>query len=186
MGPQECVPVTIPRLIFLVSNDENKSVRRRRHKRDRWKCLIVRASSDLPPLAQMHTMNSPTTSPEKWLSRMFVATILSACALMISQRLIDPDLWGHIQYGEDWVAEGARPRVASHTYAAPDCPWVHHENLSELALAFGHRAVGGLGITTTILYTRWISIRSSAWRPRVLDKSTTLRQSGGHVVERNQ
>ena len=111
MGPQECVPVTIPRLIFLVSNNENKSVRTRRHKKDRWKCPIVRASSDLPPLAQMHTMNSPTTSPEKWLSRMFVATILSACALMISQRLIDPDLWGHITSTAKTGSPKARCRV---------------------------------------------------------------------------
>jgi hypothetical protein len=65
---------------------------------------------------------------------------------MVSQQGVDPDLWGHIQYGEDWLAEGALPRVASHTYAAEGYRWINHENLSELALAFGHRAVGGLGL----------------------------------------
>ena len=93
-------------------------------------------------------MNAPAPAQqhEKWLSRAIIATILMACALMMSQRMVDPDLWGHIQYGEDWVAEGALPRVASHTYAAPGYTWVNHENLSELALAFGHRAVGGVGL----------------------------------------
>lgn len=88
---------------------------------------------------------SPQTA-QVWLPRAIVALILLACANMLSQRMIDPDLWGHIQYGEDWLAEGELPRVASHTYSAPDYPWVNHENLSELALAFGHRAVGGVGL----------------------------------------
>lgn len=87
-----------------------------------------------------------TSQTPAWLTRTFVALVLLACACMLSQRMVDPDLWGHIQYGEDWLAEGALPRVASHTYAAPGYPWVNHENLSELALAFGHRVGGGLGL----------------------------------------
>lgn len=124
----------------------------------------------LSPETQMLAMTNTPAPPsvaETWLSRSIVALILIACALMMSQRMVDPDLWGHIQYGEDWLAEGALPRVASHTYAAPDYPWVNHENLSELALAFGHRAVGGVGLmigkavfgVLMLLSMIWIAVR---------------------------
>ncbi|MFK7817981.1 MAG: hypothetical protein AB8G99_04640, partial [Planctomycetaceae bacterium] len=88
----------------------------------------------------------PPSRAEVWLTRAVVCIILLACARMLSQQGVDPDLWGHIQYGEDWIAEGELPREASHTYAARGYRWINHENLSELALAFGHRAVGGLGL----------------------------------------
>lgn len=91
-------------------------------------------------------MTDAPTAESPWVSRAFVLVILLACANLISQRMVDPDLWGHIQYGEDWVAEGSLPMTASHTYSSPDYQWVNHENLSELALAFGHRAVDGLGL----------------------------------------
>ena len=81
-----------------------------------------------------------------WLSWLLVALILAGCTNLLSQRTVDPDLWGHIQYGEDWIAEGALPRVTSHSYSAVDFPWVNHENLSELALACGHRLGGGIGL----------------------------------------
>ena len=67
-------------------------------------------------------------------------------ANLLAWRSIEPDLWGHIQYGEDWIHAGRMPTTASHTYSTPDHLWVNHENLFELAVAFGQRTVGGRGL----------------------------------------
>ena len=60
-----------------------------------------------------------------------------ACAVPFSLNLVDPDLWGHVRYGQDWLAEGDLPRTASHTYTAVGHPWINHENVAELLLAIG-------------------------------------------------
>jgi hypothetical protein len=72
-----------------------------------------------------------------------IALLVLACAFPLSLNLVDPDLWGHVRYGQDWLEAGELPRTASHTYAAEGHPWVNHENAAELLLAigFGHLPV---------------------------------------------
>jgi hypothetical protein len=68
------------------------------------------------------------------------------CAIPLSLPIADPDLWGHVQYAEDWLREGALPRTATHTFTAVNHPWINHENLAELALAGGFRIAGVAGL----------------------------------------
>lgn len=82
----------------------------------------------------------------RWFTVAVGATVLAGCAVLLSQRQIDPDLWGHIQYAEDWLASGTLPRTATHTWADPEYRWINHENLSELILALAHRLLGGAGL----------------------------------------
>ena len=91
----------------------------------------------------------PFRSADFWI----LVCALLTCSYVLSQRYVDPDMWGHIQYGADWIAAGQMPRTASHTYADPDYVWVNHENLAELSMALIHRYFGGLGlmIVKTIL-----------------------------------
>jgi hypothetical protein len=99
------------------------------------------------PQERVRTMSGTAHLPrETWIRRIGIALLLLVMANLLSWRFVDPDLWGHIQYGEDWIAEGELPRVASHTYSAVGHQWVNHENLSELVLAYTHRAFGGVGI----------------------------------------
>jgi hypothetical protein len=58
-----------------------------------------------------------------------IATLALGCAWMLSLNLVDPDLWGHIRYGQDWLAAGELPRAATHTFTAVGHPWINHENL---------------------------------------------------------
>ena len=69
-----------------------------------------------------------------------------ACASTLAMNLVDPDLWGHVRYGQDWLADGQLPETATHTFTAPDHPWINHENLAELSLALGHRYLGNQGL----------------------------------------
>ncbi len=69
-----------------------------------------------------------------------------ACAWPLAFNLVDPDLWGHVRYGQDWIAEGKLPRTATHTFTAVDYPWINHENLAELALAGCYDTFGVSGL----------------------------------------
>ena len=94
-----------------------------------------------------HTTHASTEIP-RWLNRGIIFLLILVAANLLIWRTVEPDLWGHIQYGEDWIHAGEMPRTATHTYSTPDQPWVNHENLFELAIAFGQRTIGGLGLMT--------------------------------------
>ena len=76
-----------------------------------------------------------------------------ACAWPLAFNLVDPDLWGHVRYGQDWIAAGELPRTATHTYTAVGHPWINHENLFELAIAacYDTFGVGGMLIAKCLL-----------------------------------
>jgi hypothetical protein len=76
-----------------------------------------------------------------------------ACAWPLAFNLADPDLWGHIRYGQDWIAAGELPSTATHTYTAVGYPWINHENLFELASAacYNTCGVGGMLIAKCLL-----------------------------------
>jgi len=108
--------------------------------------------------------SNPSEVP-RWLSRGIVLLLVLVAANLLAWRSVEPDLWGHIQYGEDWLHAGQMPRTATHTYATPDHPWVNHENLFELAVAIGQRTVGGLGLMIgkclAGLWLLWMMVRTA-------------------------
>jgi hypothetical protein len=98
------------------------------------------------PAAAQGEVPSAATASNVWLERGFFAALLLACAIALSPNTVDPDLWGHVQYAEDSLAEGTLHREATHTYTAIGYPWVNHENLSEFSLALANRYFGPHGI----------------------------------------
>ncbi len=78
--------------------------------------------------------------------RLVIALLVIASAAPLALNLVDPDLWGHVRYAEEWIAEGELPRTATHTFTAEGHPWINHENLAELALAYGFRTLGVQGM----------------------------------------
>jgi hypothetical protein len=75
-----------------------------------------------------------------------VALLALACAFPFTLNLSDPDLWGHIRYGQDWLASGRMPRTATHTYTAVGHPWINHENAAELLFAVSYEQIGIYGM----------------------------------------
>lgn len=102
----------------------------------------------------------------RWLHNGILTLLILVAANLLAWRSIEPDLWGHIQYGEDWIHAGRLPTTASHTYSTPDHPWVNHENLFELAVAFGQRTVGGYGLMilkcVSGLWLLWMMVRNAS------------------------
>src|SRR5437867_8178495 len=77
---------------------------------------------------------------------LLVALLLAAGLVFATIDRADPDLWGHVRYGQDVLASGHLPATATYTYTAPAQPWINHENLSEIVFAFVADHAGGPGL----------------------------------------
>lgn len=86
-----------------------------------------------------------------------------ACAWPLAFNLADPDLWGHIRYGQDWIADGELPRTATHTYTAVGHPWINHENIFELAAAACYNTFGISGILIAKCLLGMTVVASMVW-----------------------
>jgi len=110
--------------------------------------------------------NSTVLPVPRWLHNGILLLLTLVAANLLAWRSIEPDLWGHIQYGEDWIHGGTMPTTASHTYSTPNQPWVNHENLFELAVAFGQRTIGGYGLMIfkclSGLWLLWMMVRNAS------------------------
>ena len=81
----------------------------------------------------------------RWFDRAIIAATLMTCAIALSPNGVDPDLWGHVQYGRDWLREGFAT-TATYTFTAEGYPWINHENIAELVSALGMDGLGPLGM----------------------------------------
>ncbi len=95
-------------------------------------------------------MNAQPPDPLRtsFLAMMFVASGV----ILTSWGLADPDLWGHIRFGNDILAHGI-PATATYTFTATDDPWINHAYLSEVVFAVVERLLGtpGLLVLKTLL-----------------------------------
>jgi hypothetical protein len=57
----------------------------------------------------------------------------------------DPDLWGHVRFGEDMVAAQTVHVPESYSFVS-DRPWVNHEWLAEVVMYSSYAAAGGFGL----------------------------------------
>ena len=87
-----------------------------------------------------------STEKPDWLVRGFGLAFLLGCAVALSPSAVDPDLWGHVQYGEELLAERVVPETSTHTFTAIGHRWINHENVSELVFALGYRFLGARGL----------------------------------------
>ena len=79
-----------------------------------------------------------------WEIALLLAIVLAG-AVAISPNVADPDLWGHVQYGRDTLQYGLA-KTTTYSYIAPHETWINHENLMEIALAWGADTLGPLGL----------------------------------------
>ena len=95
-----------------------------------------------------------------------VMGIATAVALQLSS---DPDLWGHLRYGQDFLSTRAVPSGDVYSFTS-DRPWINHEWLTEALLASVYRLGGtiALAILAAALVLAALAIaRSSARRSGV-------------------
>ena len=85
------------------------------------------------------------------LARAIRAVLVVGCLMVLSiAHGVDPDLWGHVRYGQDALAARALPATATHTYTAVGHPWINHENLAELTFGWIEHHLGAAGLNAFI------------------------------------
>ena len=73
---------------------------------------------------------------ERWTERGLLLVVVLASLLAMSPSVADPDLWGHVQYGRDVLAEGRLAETTTYSFTANGYRWINHENLAELSMAW--------------------------------------------------
>ena len=108
------------------------------------------------------------------LSRGAVQGIATAVALQLSS---DPDLWGHLRYGQDLLSTLTVPSGDVYSFTS-DRAWINHEWLTEALLAFVYRLGGTIALAilaaalvlAALAVARWSARRSgmAGWRLELL------------------
>jgi len=87
----------------------------------------------------------PEQREGKFFQAMVLAAVLLASAVALGYNSADPDLWGHVRYGRDLLADGL-PTTTTYSYTAEGYRWINHENLSEIVFAVGADTFGPVGL----------------------------------------
>lgn len=88
----------------------------------------------------------PTSPARVSLLRYSPALVLFAIVIADSRQLTDADLWGHVLWGRELLANGSLPSTNPYSYSAPGYPWLRHEWLSEVMMAGMFDKFGPLGL----------------------------------------
>jgi hypothetical protein len=74
------------------------------------------------------------------------ALVLGFALLTFSPLIADPDLWGHVRFGQDLWQTGKVIRPDIYSYLAGEQPWINHEWLAEAIYAGLYAALGSPGL----------------------------------------
>jgi hypothetical protein len=99
--------------------------------------------------------------------RSFHRAILPGCALLIVLCFVtltraDPDLWGHVRFGED-IIDSTTIRLPDTYSFTSDKLWINHEWLTEIIMASAYRTAGDAGLVLLKLTIIALSL-ACVWR----------------------
>ena len=93
----------------------------------------------------------------------FCFLVLAFALFHFSDNVADPDLWGHVLFGQQMLHMKGVERTEPFSWTAPGAPWINHEVLAEAALGASHQLAGGTGILLLKLLigmlTFWIALK---------------------------
>jgi hypothetical protein len=101
----------------------------------------------------------------------------------------DPDLWGHVRFGQDILEAHAIPREDHYSFTS-DQPWINHEWLSEVPMAAAFRLGGSAGlsalkfiVTIGVFAVAWLALRQAdVRRPAAIGLLLLAALSVHHLV----
>lgn len=76
----------------------------------------------------------------------FCAAVLTLAVFQFSENTVDPDLWGHLVFGQHILHDRAIPKTDIYSWTAFGQPWINHEWVAEVILALFYTAWGGSGV----------------------------------------
>jgi hypothetical protein len=89
---------------------------------------------------------NPAGNSFRFLKICLCAAVCVLAVFQFSENTADPDLWGHVTFGEQMLRTHAITHVEIYSWTARGQPWVNHEWLAEIALGAAHKLFGGAGI----------------------------------------
>ncbi len=83
--------------------------------------------------------------PENIPALLIGVVVVVVIAIAGSMTAADPDLWGHVRFGQDILAAHAVVRHDPYSFTS-DRPWTNHEWLTEVLMASAYGAAGSAGL----------------------------------------
>jgi hypothetical protein len=100
--------------------------------------------------ARTETSSAPADGGTSGLARLvklcFCSLVLLLAIFQFSENTADPDLWGHIVFGQHMLKSGTIPKTDFYSWTANGHPWMNHEVLAEILLGGAHALGGGTGV----------------------------------------
>ena len=83
---------------------------------------------------------------QRWRDLCLLGLTFSTALYRISATVADPDLWGHLRFGEDILMMGDVPRTDPYSYLTGGQAWINHEWLAEAIFfwVYDHGGAAGL------------------------------------------
>ena len=82
----------------------------------------------------------------RWHGIALTCFAVAALLAVFSGTIADPDLWGHLRFGQDLLRTGQVIRPDPYSYMTGDQMWINHEWLAEGIFALTYRAAGSQGL----------------------------------------
>ncbi|QEH32834.1 hypothetical protein OJF2_13180 [Aquisphaera giovannonii] len=82
----------------------------------------------------------------RWHAAAASALLAAWCAFWFADTVADPDLWGHVRFGQDLLRTGSILQQDIYSYRSEGQPWVNHEWLAEAAFASAYDHLGARGL----------------------------------------
>jgi hypothetical protein len=111
------------------------------------------------------TSQTISARPQRDLRWHLRALWLTLAALLVTATRTDPDLWGHLRFGLDFLDTHELPAVDPYSFTQ-DRPWINHEWLSEVLTAIAFRGAGSSGIVLLKVALVASAIAVLFWRLR--------------------
>src|SRR5262249_18582140 len=74
-----------------------------------------------------------------------LAFVWSLALYQFSETTVDPDLWGHVVFGEEMFKARTVERVETYSWTVNSQPFINHEYGADLILGGTHHLLGGSG-----------------------------------------
>ncbi|HVV01724.1 MAG TPA: hypothetical protein VHH88_10215 [Verrucomicrobiae bacterium] len=97
------------------------------------------------PASSATRPNTPD-AVSRWLRLGFVVCLWLLALYQFSETTADPDLWGHVAFGQQMLQTHSIQRAEIYSWTARGQPFVNHEYGADLILATAYRLLGGSGI----------------------------------------
>lgn len=111
-----------------------------------------------------------------FLRNAFCACVLILAAWRFSENTADPDLWGHVIFGQRMLELRQIEKAEPFSWTAPNHEWVNHEVGAELIMGAAHKLLGGPGLLLlalaagffTFLFALKMGSEGLSWPQRAL------------------